>query len=152
MSSQLEQVDLLRQRANVSYEEAKIALEKSNGSLVEALVYLEKENKIKTETKFEAQGAVDQGLKTIRRWVKKGNESRFIIKKRDSELINLSVTVTVIASVVAPVIPLVGIPLALITNHRIKIIKPNGQEAGVNRVIDKVSDKVVSLTKENGAE
>lgn len=147
MSNYLEQIDLLRKRANVGYEEAKAALEKSNGDLVEALIYLEKENKIKSEMS-EAQGIIDRGFKTVRKWVKKGNESRFIIRKKENELVNLSVTVTVIASIAAPVIPLVGIPLALITNHRIKIMKENGQEADFNRVIDKVSDSVISLTKE----
>ncbi|GAB6085730.1 DUF4342 domain-containing protein [Alkaliphilus crotonatoxidans] len=148
MTNQLEQIDLLRKRANVGYEEAKQALEQAQGSLVDALVYLEKQNKIKSEATVQGAGVIDQGLVTIKRWVKKGNRSRFIIRKKDEEIINLSVTVTVIASIVAPVIPMVGIPLALITNHRIKIMKPNGEEAGVNRMIEKVSDKVVSLTKE----
>ena len=58
MSINLEQIDELRKRANVSYEDAKNALEQNAGNLIEALVYLEKQNKIKpdenpcTDSKF----------------------------------------------------------------------------------------------------
>ena len=51
MSINLEQIDELRKRANVSYEDAKNALEQSDGNLIDALVYLEKQNKIKPEEK-----------------------------------------------------------------------------------------------------
>ena len=41
-----EQVDRLRERANVSYEEAKIALERSNGDLLDAMILLEREGRM----------------------------------------------------------------------------------------------------------
>ena len=40
-----EKVEMLRQRANVSYEEAKIALEKSNGDVLDAMILLERESR-----------------------------------------------------------------------------------------------------------
>ena len=43
----LEQVEELRKRANISYEEAKKALEEANGDILEAIINLEKQNKIK---------------------------------------------------------------------------------------------------------
>ena len=42
----LEMVDKLKERANVSYEDAKAALEVTNGDLLEAMIYLEKQGKI----------------------------------------------------------------------------------------------------------
>jgi hypothetical protein len=42
----LEQVEKLRTMANVSYEEAKTALEATNGDLLEAIIYLEKQGKV----------------------------------------------------------------------------------------------------------
>lgn len=44
---QLEKVEKLREKANVTYEEAKEALEASNWDLLDAMVYLEKAGKIK---------------------------------------------------------------------------------------------------------
>jgi len=43
-------VETLREKANVSYEEAKAALEASNWDLLDAIVLLEGEGKIPTET------------------------------------------------------------------------------------------------------
>ncbi len=44
----LEQVEQLRQRANISYDEAKAALEETNGGdLLQAIINLEKQNCIK---------------------------------------------------------------------------------------------------------
>ena len=43
---ELEKLDKLRERANVSYEEAKEALTISNGDLLDAIVYLEKSGKV----------------------------------------------------------------------------------------------------------
>lgn len=42
----LEQVEKLRAMANISYEEAKAALDKANGNLLDAVIYLEKQGKI----------------------------------------------------------------------------------------------------------
>ena len=42
----LEKVDRLRQRANVTYEEAKQALEQTGGDLLEAVILLEKQGKV----------------------------------------------------------------------------------------------------------
>lgn len=44
----LEQVEKLREKANVSYDEAKAALEAANGDLLEALIALEKQGKVGT--------------------------------------------------------------------------------------------------------
>src|SRR5699024_7340996 len=41
-----EMVELLRQKANVSYEEAKAALEAANWDLLDAIVLLEREGKV----------------------------------------------------------------------------------------------------------
>ena len=44
----LEQIDLLMERAHVSFADAKEALEHANGDIVEALLYLEQNNKMNT--------------------------------------------------------------------------------------------------------
>ncbi|MFZ3130622.1 MAG: DUF4342 domain-containing protein [Desulfosporosinus sp.] len=42
----LEQVEKLRAMANISYDEAKTALDATNGDLLEAIIYLEKQGKV----------------------------------------------------------------------------------------------------------
>ncbi|MDQ7095389.1 ubiquitin [Desulfosporosinus sp. PR] len=46
----LEQVEKLCAMANISYEEAKAALDAANGDLLEAIIYLEKQGKVSTPT------------------------------------------------------------------------------------------------------
>ena len=46
-----EKVEKLRERANVSYEEAKEALEAADWDLLDAMVYLEKKGKVKSPAK-----------------------------------------------------------------------------------------------------
>lgn len=42
----LEQVEKLRTMADISYDEAKLALDATNGDLLEAIIYLEKQGKV----------------------------------------------------------------------------------------------------------
>lgn len=44
----LEQVEKLRERANVTYDEAKAALEATGDDMLDALIYLEKQGKVST--------------------------------------------------------------------------------------------------------
>jgi translation elongation factor EF-Ts len=47
----LEQIDELRKRVNVSYEEAKKTLEKNDGDLIKSIIELEKKKGRKDERK-----------------------------------------------------------------------------------------------------
>lgn len=131
--SNLNLIDELRKRANVSYEDAKEALEKCNDDLVEALIYLEKQNKVKEEKPSES--IIDKIINLI----KKGNVTKFIVQKNDNIILNLPVTLVVIITVVAPYIAIPGIVLALITGHKLRFQDENGQDMKVNEDLEKVS-------------
>lgn len=135
--SNLELIDELRKRANVSYEIAKDALEKCNGDIVEALIYLEKQNKTKTEKPSE--GLLDKIIKLI----KKGNATKFIIQKNENIILSLPVTLIVIITVIAPYVAIPGVILALITGCRLSLKDKNGEDIkDVNENLEKVSQAV----------
>lgn len=136
MSINLEQIDELRKRANVSYEDAKNALEQCSGDLIEALVYLEKQNKIKPEMKPCEQNSF---LNAIKKLIKKGNDTNFIVEKHDIVVLNISLTILTILTVVATPVVIVGLILALVTNHKIRIQKKNHEDLEANNVFDKMS-------------
>ena len=152
MNINLETIDLLRKRADVSYEEAKEALEKSGGDLVEALIFLEKENKTKSEKKGSSGSVINNITNSVKKLVKKGNESRLVIQKQDNKIINLSMTIAVVGSIFAPAIPLIGLPLAFFTNHKIRIEKKDGEDIKVNEMFEKVSSTVSSMVNETDKE
>ena len=63
---QFEKVEKLKERANVTYEEAKQALEASGWDVLEAMIYLEKQGKATThdlkkylDKKYKAKGEAD---------------------------------------------------------------------------------------------
>jgi predicted RND superfamily exporter protein len=143
MSITLEKIDLLRERANVSYQDAKEALEQCNNDLVEALVYLEKESKLRPEKKAHCESKF---VTTVKDVLRKGNQTKFIIKKDSENIINLSVTAAVIIGIIATPIVVIGLPVALLTKHKIKIEKNNGEDLPINKVLDKVSTAVNDMT------
>ncbi len=143
MSITLEQIDLLRKRANVSYQDAKEALEKCNNDIVEALIYLEKEDKVKANKESKCNGKFFDKVKDL---IKKGNEIRVIIKnQREENILNLSLNVSIIITIIAtPVFVGIAILAALLTKHKIRINKLDNEDLEVNKVFDKVSDAVNS--------
>ena len=71
MDITLEMIDQIRERAGVSYEQAKKALEEADGSVVDALIALEKADK---ETSHEV-------IDTIKAMIRKGNVTKVSMKK-----------------------------------------------------------------------
>ena len=76
----LEKVEKLRERANVSYEEAKEALEASNWDLLDAMVYLEKQGKTKApeQTAYSTNYEDQQQFTSVEETVKAQEKSESI--------------------------------------------------------------------------
>lgn len=75
----LDQVEKLRSMANVSYDEAKVALDASNGDLLEAIIYLEKLGKVNTPAGggyYSSEKAADSGDEGYKKttWEKQVND------------------------------------------------------------------------------
>ena len=143
MSMNLEQIDELRKRANVSYEDAKNALEQNEGNMIDSLIYLEKKNKIKPDEKSCNDSTFFKKIKFL---IKKGNETRLVIKKNDNMVLNICITLAVILAVAAFPVVIVALLLAIITNHKIRIVKKNNEDSKVNKIFDKVSVVVNNVT------
>ena len=135
----LEKVEKLRQKANVSYEEAKEALDKANGDLLDAMIMLEKEGKTeapKTESystdyesskkypavidechnkkKSEKESINDWWItKKIKELWKKGNENFLIIERNEETVLNIPVWVFILILLLAWHVSLVVIIVSL---------------------------------------
>lgn len=116
----LEMVEKLKNKVNVSYEEAKVALEKCNWDILDAVVYLEdigiiKKPSVSTYFTNEYKENTEESLievkeyrgnkkdnifetffETICRIIDKGNNIFFIIKRRERTLIKLPITVMIL--------------------------------------------------------
>ncbi|MDO7785709.1 DUF4342 domain-containing protein [Desulforamulus aquiferis] len=137
MALNLDLIDELRKRTNVSYGDAKEALEKCNGDLLEALVYLEKQNKVKPE----------QNYSLFKNLFHKANSTRFIIHKKNRTVFDMSVTVSIIITVFASYIVIPLLLIGLVTGYRMKFEGLDGEGMKVNEALNKVSDAVDSAKR-----
>lgn len=145
MNANLNQIDELRRRANVSYEEAKDALERCGGDMVEALILLEKMNRVKYGNYGNSEGAFTS---TVKRLIKQGQETKFIVKKNDNTVINVPVNALVLTTVVMPPVTIVGGLVALFTNHRMRFEKPDGRDMEINNMFDRMADSANQMKEQ----
>lgn len=158
MSVTLEKIEMLRERANITYAEAKEVLTKTNGDVLEALLLLENESKVKagrTEF-FDCCTKNSKGvLGTVKKIINKGNNTKFVISKEGKVITDMPVTLLAIITAAVPPITVVGVLAAMVTSHKISFVKSDGQGMKINDTLNKVStcvndvsNKVVDAIKE----
>lgn len=104
----IEMVEALRAKAEVSYEEARQALEENGWDLLAALVSLEKDGKIrgskaKEEKKMDgaraqvntrtAEGWINRFVGWVKGLIEAGNRNHFIVRKDGRQVMEVSVTI-----------------------------------------------------------
>lgn len=113
----VEDIEILRQKSGISYEEAVNLLEYHNGSLARALVDLEKNGRIR-DAKTSASGTHRGG---------RHNAFNFLFRLRikamkgDITIVNLSVLFLIFVLLVAPWVAIIGLVLALVLGYRFSI-------------------------------
>ena len=128
----LEQIDLIMQRANVSYNEAKIALEQCNGDTLEALLYLEKNQKIKSSSASNSE--------KVNSFINKLNATTFIMKKKERVYIDVPLSVALIAGILCFPTSIIALALSLIFGIKVDI-------QGENEVAEKINSSIDFLKK-----
>lgn len=121
MTITLENIDIVRERAGVSYKEAKEALEATNNDVVEAIILLEQKTGQSWITYAQIKGSelVDQ----IKQLVREGNVRRIRIRQDDKVLLEFPVTAGAIGALIVPQLAAVGVLAALIARCTIEIEK-----------------------------
>ena len=165
-----EMVEKLRTKANVSYEEAKAALEKTDWDVLDALVLLEGEGKVtdgqpaaeyttqdKGDKKFyvvDVKSAdVKEGFGKFWNWIKnlftKGNSNQFVITRKGEELIAMPITVLVLLMICFWPFSMIVLFVGLFLGARYSFRGPNVNKTGdkVNDVLNKAADKVSSAVE-----
>ncbi|NLP36851.1 MAG: DUF4342 domain-containing protein [Firmicutes bacterium] len=171
----IEQVEKLREKANVTYDEAKKALDACGGDLLDAIIYLERQGKVKPppgggyynsqtqrETTEEPTGRQEQKnrqngetfaslvrkfLKWVGRLIVKGNQNTFEVRHDGKVVIAIPVTILVVLLLLAfwVVVPLLIIGLFL--NCRYVFKGPDIEKSGVNEVMGSAADAADNLKK-----
>lgn len=131
----LEKIDIIRERTNVNYAEAKKALEIADGNVVDALIYIEEDQKKEEENSYTTK---DEFLNWLKDLVRKGNVNRIKIKKDDKVILNIPVNAGIAATLtmlVWPPLIAIGMLTAVVTKVTVEIIKDDGSVEVVNKII-----------------
>ena len=160
----LEKVEKLRERANVSYEEAKEALDKANGDLLDAIVYLEKQGKVKApeQTSYSTEADSQPDYADVPAIVKEGEqrteeesfgkkcgralkkagryltENHLKVEHHDKKILDIPLWVSLIAMLALWWILAILIIISLFCDYKYTIVG-NGNNEEVNKVMEKAS-------------
>lgn len=163
-----EMVETLREKANVSYEEARDALEAANWDLLDAMLLLEKEGKVpESSTRFstrpepeaEEKGAKRQrngGMRSAFRWmgaavrklIRIGNANSLVVSRHGEELFSLPVTVCVILLFCSVWTVLVVMAISLFFGVRYCFRGPNLGKDAINDAMNRAADAAESVKEE----
>lgn len=171
-----EMVELLRQKANVSYEEAKAALEAANWDLLDAIVLLEKEGRVadggaaystgtkrqeKSEKKKQSEpSGFRQGMRSLgsllRRVLDYCNRNFVVASKNGSEILSLPLTAVVLLLFPLGWLMLILVVVGLFCGVRYSLRGEHPANEKVNDYIHKAESAVEHMkeefrpTQENG--
>lgn len=121
MEMDLEKVDVLRERAGLSYRDAVEYLERAEGDVVRALVFIEEDKRTERCAVFEKGQEVFDRIKDV---VQRGNETKIRVDREGKTLAELPVTFGIIGAALVPHLALVGAVTALATGCSIALEGP----------------------------
>ena len=166
-----EMVETLREKANVSYEEAKDALEQSNWDLLDAMLLLEKAGKVnpgsaRYSTKPEEEAEAPEGGRKRRdggegargalKWLGQsfckllriGNANAFVVSRRGEELFSLPVTVFVVLMIFGFWFMFAALAVGLFCGARYSFRGPNLGKPSINEAMDRAAEAAETVKKE----
>lgn len=156
MNVTLEQIDNLRNRANVSYGEAKEALEVNNGNMIDAIIYLESEQKTvydnterqrdKQRQNYKSQqrkehykSAGDDLVAGFKKVLSSLNNTRVIMFNTERTVFDVSMTITLLAALFVFPLLVTVLVIGIFTGNKFKIKRKHHMSDAVNDIFTKAS-------------
>lgn len=162
-----EMVETLREKANVTYEEARDALEAANWDLLDAMLLLEKEGKVpESSASFSTRPEAEEeeaprrrnpdGVRSAIRWlgcalrklVYVGNTNSLVVARHGNELFSLPVTVCVILLLCSVWTVLIVMALSLFFGVRYSFRGPQLGKEAINNAMNRAADAAENMKEE----
>lgn len=173
----LEQVEELRKRANITYDEAKKALEEADGDILEAIINLEKEGKIKppknggyystkgsqeteystkhekTKKNYDEKGLsigdlLKKAGKLAAKIIDKGNKNKFIIMKNGEKVSSFPVLILGLFIIFIFWFTVPLLIVGLFLGYKYRFAGPDLGKENLNNAMDSVAGVAESIKKE----
>ncbi|WMJ76510.1 MULTISPECIES: DUF4342 domain-containing protein [unclassified Sedimentibacter] len=148
MKVTLEQIDELRGRVNVSYEEAKRTLEKNDGDLIKSIIELE--NK---------RGRKDEYKGGFTKFTNRLLSLKMSIKNKEKDtLIDLPLVLVLLTFMMAFWVVIAGLVLAILTSCKIRIYRDKGSvnmnsiKKNMKETVEKIKVKSEEILKDDDIE
>lgn len=119
----LEKIDMIRSRTNVSYKEAKEALELHHGNVIEALIDLENIKQDQPGWTEEFTVKSNEAIDKVKELIREGNVNRIRIKSDDKVIAEIPVYVGAIGALLVPQMAALGFMAALFKKCTIEVIR-----------------------------
>lgn len=166
---QFEKVEKLRERANVTYEEAKQALEACSWDVLEAMIYLEKQGKAGGTARVGYTASEDDGSQVkedgtsqergkesfgemlgrfgrwCAKWINKGNVNSFCVEKNHKEILRVPVTLLIVLLIFTfwVIVPLLIV--GLFFDMRYHFQGPDVKSVDINKAMVTVADAAENI-------
>lgn len=136
----IEDIEILRKKSGITYEEAVNLLEYHNGSLARSLVDLEKNGRINPDQRYGQSSHKAKGIFNF------FFRMRFKLLKKDITIVNVSAITLLLVFLFAPHVVIFGLIAALMLGYRISGEKNSADFAddGLDSMIRNAKDNVQS--------
>ena len=159
-----EMVEKLSQKAGVTYEEAKLALEKCDWDMLDAMVMLESAGKVQsvpvaaaqyttqpvaepipqhTSGKQEFVSGMQKLWNFICKMFQKGNANSFIISRHGEEIVTMPITVLALLVLILWPASIVFLIIGMFCGMRYRFTGPDfGENNSINKAMDQAANSV----------
>lgn len=138
MSVSLEKIDMLMERANISYKEAKDALEMHNGDMVESLIYLESSNKtaskvvpkhVRVQAKPHTRPVRPENdfFDDVKKFIGKMHKTSFVIRNKSKKVLDIPLTIAALIILFTVPVSFFLLILPYLFGYQISILDAEGK-------------------------
>lgn len=149
----IEDIELIRRKSGISYQEAVALLDYHNGNVARALVDLERNGRIKPEASQTASESTNSNKKGFMNFMTRLYQFRLKVKKGSVTILNLSLLFSILALIISPHLVVIGAILMLVLGYHVSFDKYDADFASDNleRMVrnagENVKDAVGDFTK-----
>lgn len=136
----LEDVETLRSKAGVSYEDAVSLLDKYDGDVARALIELEKRGQL-NQSAQSRKFTLEEGCEWLKAMWRKGMTTRVLVERKGERLINLSVLFLVLMLILGPYAVIAALVLMLISSCNVSILTEDKKEQTILRGDDEKEEE-----------
>ncbi len=142
----IEDIELIRRKSGISYQEAVALLDYHNGNVARALVDLERNGRIKPESAQRPPERPRRNKGGFSSFMTRLYQCRLKVKKGEIIILNLSLLFSLVALLISPHLVLMGLVLCLILGYHIGVEKrdPAFATENLERMVKNAAQNVKS--------